>query len=127
VSQSNPFFDILSRAQAPADLRKPAVDVLEEFCKGIEQFWSGKLECGLVPGYPTNYGQEYRVVIKSVRSGYEHTLLRAYIPATGRQMKLDFYDYEMTECPDAGALKDALELFLAKPETRDAINAYGQR
>lgn len=127
MTQLNPFFDILNKAKSPADLRKPALDVLDEFCGGIEQYWKGKLRCQVVIGYPTNYGQEYRIVITSVATGYEHTLLRAYIPSNGHQMKLDFYDYEMTDCPDASALKAALEVFLAKPETRDALNAYAQR
>jgi len=127
MGQVNPFIDVLNRTQPPADERQPALDLLDQFCAAIQQKWAGRIECRRVTGYPTNYGQEYRVVIRSMRTGYEHTLLRAYIPANARGMKLDLYDYTMLDCPDVPALEAALAMFLAKPETQDAIQAYGGR
>ena len=127
MTQSNPFFDILTKTTSGPDLRKPVLDVLDEFCRGVAQYWQGRIECVRVPGYPTNYGQEYRIVIRSNGTGYEHTLLRAYVPVSGRPIKIDTYDYELVEYADANALKTGLELLLAKPETQDAINAYARR
>jgi len=53
------------------------------------------------------------LVIKARRSGYEHTLLRAYIPLTGNPVKLDLYDFSMVECPDIPTLEKALVDLLA--------------
>lgn len=125
MSQINPFLDILTKAKLPANLRQPVLDVLDEFCAGIELYWQGKIRCKRAVGYPTNYGQEYRVVVQSTR-GYEHTLLRAYVPEAGHQIKVDFYESELVDYADATRLKEGLELFLAKPETQDAISAYAQ-
>jgi hypothetical protein len=126
MTQVNPFLDILQRKPPQPDLRQPVLQVLKDFCEGISQYAPGDLTCRYVLGYPTNYGQEYRVVITSTRTKYEHTLLRVYIPATGTNLKADFYDYQLLDYVDAGALKLGLETFLAKPETQDAIDAYAR-
>jgi hypothetical protein len=124
MTQANPFLDILSRAKTAPDNRKAALDVLEQFRQAIEMYWSTQLTCKVVLGYPTNFGQEYRVVISAQRTGSEYTLLRAYIPLFGQPIKLDLYNFQMVDCGDAAAMKNALEAFLDKPEVRSAIDTY---
>jgi hypothetical protein len=100
--------------------------VLRQFCQAIQQKWQKDLSCNLAQGFPTNYGHEFRVVIRSLRSNYEHTLLRAYVPLNGVPVKLDLYDYSMLDCADVDALSDTLGNFLARRETRDAIETYAK-
>ena len=97
MTQRNPFLDVLTNAKPPQNLQKPVLDVLDEFCDAIRQYWQGKLECVRVPGHPTNYGQEYRIVIRTTGTGYEHALFRAYVPASGHPIKVDAYDYELVD------------------------------
>jgi hypothetical protein len=123
---SNPFLDILQKQPPPTDARQPALNVLQELCQAVEAYAQGGLKCAVVLGYPTSYGQEYRVVIRSTRTGQEHTLFRAYIPLTGRDMKLELYDFSMVDCPDEDALRENLKLFLAREETRDTIRTYAR-
>jgi hypothetical protein len=126
VTQANPFLDILNKGGSPPDNRQPALDILEKFRQAIEQHWNGQIDCKIALGYPTNFGQEYRIVIVSRGTRYEHTLLRAYIPLLGRPIKLDLYNFQMVDCPDLPTLQDALENFLAKDETRAAIDTYSR-
>jgi hypothetical protein len=122
---SNSFLDVLRAAPPLPDLRAPAIALLREMADAITQFQQG-VKCDVVPGFKTNMGQEYRVVISSSATGYEHTLLRAYLPLNGFPAKLDLYDFSMIDVADAPQLEAVLKDFLQKPETLAALAAYSK-
>ena len=126
MASVNPFLDVLQKQVQLPDQRQPVLDVLNEFATAIQENSANRLDFAIALGYPTNYGQEYRVVMKSRRTQYEHVLVRAYVPVTGRGMRLDFYDYSMLECPDVDAVCTALLQFLSTPQTRDAIETFAR-
>lgn len=123
---SNPFLNVLQKPPVAAAPQPPAVKVLEEFCDGIQAYRPTRLSCELILGHPTNWGQEYRVVIRSQRTEYEYTLLRAYVPAMGAPVRVDFYDFKVEDYPDEKQLEAALLRFLNLPTTRAVIEEYAR-
>lgn len=123
---SNPFLDILNKPPTAPAAPPPTVRVLEEFCEGIRSYRPQALDCQLILGHPTNWGQEYRVVLISRRTDYEYTLLRAYVPATAGPVRVDFYDFKVRDFADEKQLEDGLKDFLDLPATRSVIEQYAR-
>jgi hypothetical protein len=125
---SNPFLDILKNPPVAAPPAHWAMKVIEEFCAAIRDYRPGALGCELVLGHPTNQGQEYRVVITSLRTEYDYTLLRAYVPVgvSAGPVRVDFYDFTVRDFPDERQLEEGLKDFLGKPTTRAAIDEYAR-
>lgn len=125
---SNEYLDILNQTQAGTqpDPRQPVIDALQRFCDGINGYRPQALSCALELGFRTNYGQEYRVVLTSKRTGYQHTLLRAYLPLSASPIRLDLYDTSLEECQDVPHMERVLKDFLRRPETRSAIETLSK-
>lgn len=120
------YLDVLEHVPAPPSKQPEVVGELEAFCADIEAFKQGKLRCFLASGATTNWGQEWRPTLKSVLKGYEHVLLRAYVPVSGLPVKLDLYDRDVIECKDVEELKAALKQFLRRPNVRETIEVYSR-
>jgi hypothetical protein len=119
---TNPFARALTAAKAP-EPGNAAMDILKQFCDGIEQAYPARVACRLVAGFATNRGQEWRVVLEpSKRPGYQHILFRAFVPA-GFPVRLDLYEESPQDCQDAQQLESALVAFLNERAVRDTIDS----
>ena len=116
---ANDFLETLQRNPVQ-DNTSPALDILNEFCDAIRDY-KPHLECWLQAGFPVNYGQEWRVMIKPKSRDYEQILLRAYVPLNGFPAWLDLSDEEPVKCADEGALRQNLDDFLRQEETLETI------
>ena len=96
--------------------------VIEEFCQGVAQFTDNRVNCRLVPGFATNLGQEWRVVMRAAGGGPEQVLLRAYIAPRGFPVQLDLYDEDLVECVDEDHLHQALLEFSRRETTAATLS-----
>ena len=92
------------------------LDVLRDFCQGVVTFVGSAVECEPVASDRlVNYGQEYKVWITQLNSGFSSTLLRAYLEV-GRPPHLDIYDGRGPQpCADVGDFQGKLIAFLQTP------------
>ncbi len=119
----NEFAEVLARHPLPpADPR--ALTVLDEFCVGIEEGTRKAVLCRLEPGFTTNQGQEYRIILRPKLSRYDRILIRAYIPVNGldgSDVILDLYDDESRKCKNEASLREELRNFLEEESTRTTL------
>jgi len=120
------YLEVLERVPPPPSKQPEVVAELEAFCADIESFKQGRLTCYLVSGSTTNWGQEWRATMRSVARGYEHVLLRAYVPVSGLPVKLDLYDRDVLNCTELGEVRAALKEFLQRPNVRETIEVYAR-
>ncbi len=120
----NPFLQAARQAMAaPAGggQFQAVLGIIDEFCQAIEQGAAGTLACVREPGFLTNLGQEYRVLIRTQRRQFEHILCRAHVDPAGLPTMLDLYDEDLTECDTEAVLRRELLAFLNKSTTRDVL------
>jgi hypothetical protein len=121
-SQPNPFLDAVRQAaQPPQNLHQEVMDVLQEFCDAVATYPNGRLQCLRVPGFVTNLGQEYRIIVKSQPRNFEHLLLRAHVPSGGLPVLLDLYDEDLIPCKAIPDLRQTLLDFLNRDATTDVL------
>ncbi len=117
---TNEFVDVL-RNPMP-DNTQPAVNILREVSEAIEIATDHTVRSWLEKGFPNvEYGQEYRVIISSSARSYEETLLRAYVPLSGKPICVFPGGNNMQECADEVELKATLKEFLQAEPVRTLI------
>jgi hypothetical protein len=117
---ANEFLDVLS--SAPAVREDPAaLAVLDEFCDGIRAFTGERVLCWREPGFITNLGQEWRVLLKPAVRDYQQVLLRAHVPVDAFPVHLDLYEEAMVVCADAASLREQLKRFLQQSSVRETL------
>ena len=121
--QPNPFLNAVRAAgtQLANPQHHDILKVLQDFCDAVKQFPSGNLDCWKVPGFVTNLGQEYRILVKPVSKNYEHLLIRAHVPAAGTPVMLDLYDDDLIRCNTPSDLEKNLLDFLGRPLTQNLL------
>lgn len=118
----NPFLAPVQRAAIlPRGPHQNVLVVLQELCDAVAQYPGGRLQCSKVPGFVTNLGQEYRIVVKPTTKPFEHLLLRAHIPASGTPIMLDLYDDDLFRCDSPAVLEQQLTSFLERDSTQDVL------
>jgi hypothetical protein len=78
-----------------------------------------KAQVVVEPGHLINAGQQLNVVIHiPARNSYRDTLFRAYIPAAGTPVTLDFIGDSPEEVNTPDALEESVILFLSREQIR---------
>jgi len=67
-------------------------------------------------GYWVNWGRQWRIVVRIAAANLEQVLFKAYVPAEGYPVKLDFYGDRLESAGDRAELEDAVKRFIAQPE-----------
>ena len=81
-----------------------------------------KAQVVVEPGHLVNAGQQFNIVIHiPARNNYQDTLFRAYIPASGAPVTLDFTGDEPERVDSADALEESVILFLSREPIRVMI------
>lgn len=120
---TNVFADAL-KTGAPRSADLPGLDLLVQFCQGVETFVGSSIDCGAFPSRQTNYGQEYKVILTYHPSSYSSTLLRAYLNVQG-EPHIDTYDGQSVRpCVTVDGLRTELLTFLSLASTRDLLLAF---
>ena len=78
-----------------------------------------KAQVVVEPGHLVNVGQQFNLVVHiPARNHYRDTLFRAYIPAAGTPVTLDFTGDEPEKAADADALEKSVIDFLSRVQIR---------
>lgn len=126
MNNKNEFLDLLrSGLEAPIDFTRP-LQVLQQVSEAIGKNLSPGLVCLLEPGFTTNLGQEWRLVIESPPH-WTHIVLRAHVPINGYPVQLDLYEEELIRCIDEAALRLELENFIKRPEIIEMIRYFSSK
>lgn len=100
--------------------------IISALCDYVRSHTENVVQCWPAPGYVTDLGQEYKIILKGGDPGVEHLLLRAHIPATGFPVRLDLYDEDLIECRTEDDLHQQLRMFLERETTRNVISVLRQ-
>jgi hypothetical protein len=122
-AKGSEFLQVLNRSKPAPGAAAPVLEVLDEFCTAIHEYSKDRVKCLRVPGFVTNYGQEYRIILMPAGSKFEHILLRAHVPAEGFPVRLDLYDEDLLVCNGLPTLRRRLKEFLQRSNTKEVINA----
>ena len=107
---------------ADASPPSPALTILKTFCEDIQRGSDNALTCRLERGYPTNLGQQWRVMVQGVGGGSPQVLLRAYVKDRPPPLAtLDVFDEAPIDCDDEAALRAQLRRFLNDEGTRASL------
>jgi hypothetical protein len=117
----NEFAQVLKDAKIPDRILQRPLQILEEFCAGVEEATEDKLNCTLESGFITELGQEWRVMARSSNMTDGYILLRAHVPGDGFPVQLDFYDEELIPCANESALRKSLTNFLKQKTTQNNL------
>jgi hypothetical protein len=86
--------------------------LLEGFNEQVSDFLNGdgrtRADVSLDVGHVVDLGQEWRAVVKAPEIGLQDYLLRAYVPADGYPVTLDYLAEEEKRCADEDQLVAAL-------------------
>ena len=107
-----------------SDFRKEMLDVLNDLQQSLQAAFEANgstTKAEIIRGFVTNYGQEYRLQIRSESSKIPHdyVLLRVHIPRDPIA-RMDA-EGELTEISSAEELRTELNAFISKPETQELI------
>jgi hypothetical protein len=117
---NNPFDDVM-KDLADLNPHDERLEVLDQFCQGLQANTHNGVECRLERGYATNLGQEWRVMAKpSSAGGPDYVLLRAHLEP-GRRCHLDLYDEELSIIDGSEALAEALKRFARTDDFRTML------
>lgn len=116
--------------EAWGDLDQPAADarlaVLQQFADSIPVVTHDAVRAAVQPGYTTNLGQEWKLIVQSKRGGPEVTLFRAHLPL-GSETYLDLYDDELITVPTPEELTQRLQQFAQSDAARSNLRVLMQR
>jgi hypothetical protein len=112
----NPFAAVLTEELADQQPTQESLQVLQDFCSGIELSTRKRVICTLERGHLVNYGQEWRLVIRSSKGGPSQTLFRAYVlMSKDWPMVLDLHQGALTEAQGKDECVRMLQDFLRDP------------
>ena len=111
----NPFAAVLTEELNEKQQSQESLRVLQEFCSGVEFSTAKRVLCTLDRGHRVNYGQEWRVVIRSPHGGPPQVLFRAYVQDTDWPMVLDLHQGALTEAQGKDECVQMLQDFLRDP------------
>lgn len=95
---------------------------ISDFLQSQIDSTKGKAQVVVEPGHLVNAGQQFNLVIHIAgRNHYRDTLFRAYIPASGTPVTLDFIGDEPERVDTADALENSVILFLSREPIRVMI------
>lgn len=121
------FLEALRQGAGPDEVYQKALAVLDEFCKDIDDYTNHSASCERERGYVTEFGQEWRVVLRASEGGrYPQVMFRAYVPAGGFPVQLDLHETGLTSCEDEPALRKQLEDFVRDPNVHAQIVYYSK-
>ncbi len=121
------FLSDLKMSAASTGSMAEVLEVLDAFCAAIQDYANNRVRCARVPGFVTNLGQEYRIVLAPATGSLEHILLRAHVPGAGLPVNLDLYDEDLERCDTKEDLQKALRSFLQRENTNDVINVMAHQ
>ncbi len=69
----------------------------------------------LEPGFPTNYGQQYRLVLTNTQGKFEQGVCRIYVPIEGTPIRIDIDGETLSEFKNMSKAADYLVTSLSDP------------
>lgn len=103
-------------------LLQSCADEVSAFLRGANDSVSVSLELGHV----VDMGQEYRLVVKALDIGLSDHLFRAYVPAGGFPVNLDYLAEESIPCSSPEELVRQLVVFIENANVRARLAAIAQ-
>ncbi len=104
-------------------LRETAQE-LQTWLKGPSTNNDAPISVDVEPGFQSQMGQQLNVVVQIPNRGVRDTLFRAYVPAAGAPVNLDFYGEEPVPSGTPQEIQENVLNFLTQPEIVSRMNMY---